>query len=84
MGVPRQLPVAPAAFVNRDAVRAAIGEECRRAHADGRPAFVALYGAGGVGVKSAVWKWYWEDPVVSRTVRWRWNWVTPSMVIRRR
>ncbi len=62
VGVPRQLPVAPAAFVNRDAVRAAIGEECRRAHADGRPAFVALYGAGGVGVKSAVWKWYWEDP----------------------
>lgn len=61
VGVPRQLPVVSAAFVNRDAVRAAIGEEVRRAHADGRPAFVALYGAGGVGVKSAVWKWYWED-----------------------
>lgn len=84
MGVPRQLPVAPAAFVNRDAVRAAIREECRRAHADGRPAFVALYGAGGVGVKSAVWKWYWKDPGRFPDGALAVDWVMPSMVIQQR
>ncbi|MGQ0838096.1 hypothetical protein [Actinokineospora sp.] len=62
MGVPRQVPVVPSVFVNRDAVRAAIGAEFRKADELGLPAFVALHGAGGVGVKSAVWKLYWEEP----------------------
>ncbi|WP_424186804.1 hypothetical protein ACOBQX_02940 [Actinokineospora sp. G85] len=59
-GVLQQLPVPPAVFVDRDPILAWMGERVAAAWGAGRPAFMALHGPAGVGVRSVLRR-YWVD-----------------------
>ncbi|WP_027929060.1 hypothetical protein [Amycolatopsis thermoflava] len=58
MTVMQQLPLPPAEFVDRDPLLVWMTERVEAARAAGRPAYLALYGPAGVGVRSLVYEWY--------------------------
>ena len=59
--IPQQLRPPPDVFVNRLEIQDEMTAELARRHAAGRPALFSLYGPAGVGVGTAVQKWYWDN-----------------------
>lgn len=58
MTVLQQLPQPPAVFVDRDPLLARMSALFEAARLAGRPAYLALHGSAGVGVRSLVHQWY--------------------------
>ncbi|GAA2996918.1 hypothetical protein [Actinokineospora diospyrosa] len=58
----QQLPVPPAVFVDRVPVLEWMTARLDAARAAGRPAFLALHGPPGVGLRSMVHKCFWDAP----------------------
>lgn len=58
----RQLHWPPEVFVDREPALRAIWERFDRAREAGRPAYVSVHGAAGVGLRSLVQKSFWDLP----------------------